>query len=172
MLKMNGHHINSPFWNLVDRNVKGFETTLFPLFKKEELETLSLEEIDERIQEAFIYDEYKWQKDNNIHVTYQGRAEGLHKVLYKCPHCLKENYMSSKGNILQCDACNKQWEYDELGQLKAKEGRTEFTHIPDWYEWERGEIRKEIEAGTYYFESPVHVGLLPKDKFIQIGKLN
>ena len=170
MLKMHGHHINSPFWNLVDRNVQGIEAHLFPLLSVEDLHTLSLEEIDEKIQQAFIYDDYKWQKDKNIHVTYEGRAEGLHKVLYKCPHCGKENYMSSKGIYLHCDACNKSWEYTELGELKATEGETEFSHIPDWYEWERDEVRKEVEAGTYHFESEVHVDLLPKDKFHPIGK--
>ena len=90
MLMMHGHHINSPFWNLTDRKVKGLEAEIRPIIKKSELQNLELDEINERIQEAFQYDEYKWQLENNIHVTYEGRAEGLHKVLYKCPHCGKE----------------------------------------------------------------------------------
>lgn len=170
MLKMHGHHINSPFWNLTDRKVKGTEAELYCLITKEELQDLSIEEIDERIQHAFIYDEYEWQKHNNIHVTYEGRAEGLHKVLYKCPHCGKEYRMNSKGIHLFCEECGKKWEYTELGELKALEGDTEFPHIPDWYEWEREEVRKEIEAGTYKFEGEVHTNMLPNCKeFIPIG---
>ena len=170
ILKMSGHHINSPFWNLTMRKVKGIEADLKCVATKEEIESMSIEEIDNIIQHEFIYDEYAWQKKNNIHVTYKGRAEGLHKVLYKCPHCHTEYKMSSKGDILRCDACNKEWRYSELGELSAVEGETEFSHIPDWYEWERDEVRKEVEAGTYYFESEVHTDILPKDKFIPIGK--
>ena len=169
MLKMHGHHINSPFWNLHDRNVQPIEAKLYPILNKEQLQEMSLEEVDQVIQDNFEYDEYKWQKENNIHVTYEGRAEGLHKVLYKCPHCGTEYRMNSKGIHLFCEHCGKKWEYTELGELKALEGETEFSHIPDWYEWERDEVRKEIEAGTYKFEGEVHIDLLPKDKFVHLG---
>ena len=169
-LMMKGHHINSPFWNLTNRKIKGIEAELKCLITKDELHELSIDEIDERIQNEFIYDEYAWQLKNKIPVTYEGRAEGLHKVLYKCPHCGKEYFMSSSGHTLKCDVCGKTWDYSIYGELKANEGETEFSHIPDWYEWERKEVKKEVEAGTYHFESPVHVDLLPKDKFIPIGK--
>ncbi len=170
ILKMHGHHINSPFWNLTVRKIKGIETELKCVATKEEIEQMSIDEINDIIQQEFIYDEYTWQKQRNIKVPFEWRAEGLHKVLYKCPNCGTEYKMSTKGTILKCNHCQKEWEYTELGELVAKEGKTEFTHIPDWYEWEREEVRKEVDAGTYYFESPVHVDLLPCDKFIPIGK--
>ena len=170
MLEMHGHHINSPFWNLHDRKVKGIEAKLYPILNQDEIASLSLSEVDEKIQEAFEYDEYSWQKEHHIHVNYEGRAEGLHKVLYKCPNCGKEYRMNSKGIYLYCEQCDKKWEYTELGELKAVEGNTEFPHIPDWYEWERDEVRKEVEAGTYRFEDEVHVDMLPNAKaFIHLG---
>lgn len=168
-LIMHGHHINSPFWNLTDRKVKPLQAEIKCIIRKEELQTLTVDEINDRIQHAFIYDEYKWQKDNNIHVTYEGRAEGLHKVLYKCPHCHTEYHMTSKGTRLMCNSCNHTWEYSELGELQAVIGETYFSHIPDWYEWERDEVRKEVEAGTYHFEGEVHTSMMPKDRFVDIG---
>ena len=51
------------------------------------------------------------------------------------------------------------------------EGETEFSHIPDWYEWERANVRKEVEAGTYD-SGPlqVHVDSLPNAKrYIRLG---
>ena len=170
-LKMHGHHINAPFWNLHNRKIKGIEAEMECLFNAEELEKASLEEVDHRIQEAYIYDDYKWQKEKGIVVKYKGRAEGLHKVLYQCPHCHTEYEMDSKDNVLFCKHCGKKWEYTTLGELKALEGETEFSHIPDWYEWERENVRKEVEAGKYYFESEVHVDALPNaEKFIHLGK--
>ncbi len=60
--------------------------------------------------------------------------------------------MYSKGTILGCGACHKQWEMSEYGELKAvqkaddeHELTTEFSHIPDWYEWEREQVRQEIK---------------------------
>lgn len=171
MLMMKGHHINSPYWNLHNRKIKGIRAELKCILTKDQLETLPLEEIDEIIQENYIYDEYKWQKDNKIRVKYKGRAEGLHKVLYQCPHCHTEYEMDSKDNILFCKHCNKKWEYSEYGELKAMEGETEFSHIPDWYEWERENVKKEVRAGKYRFESIVHVDALPNaDKFIHLGQ--
>ncbi|MBO4857743.1 MAG: hypothetical protein J5527_04455, partial [Treponema sp.] len=58
----------------------------------------------------------------------------------------------------------------ELSELKAKTGETEFTHIPDWYEWERSEVRKEVENGTYGITLKAQVDALPNaDRYIDIG---
>ena len=79
--------------------------------------------------------------------------------------------MSSKGTVLKCDACGKQWNMTELGELEAINGETEFSHIPNWYEWERSNVRREVEEGTYSTgELPVRVDSLPNAKrYIPIG---
>ncbi|MBR2790711.1 MAG: hypothetical protein IKD70_08915, partial [Eggerthellaceae bacterium] len=106
-----GHHINSPFWNLHDRGVKPTEAEFSLLFTPEDLATLPVDEINRRIVERFQYDDYAWQKEQGIRVTYEGRAEGLHKVLYQCPSCGTEFRMASKGTELFCEVCGKRWEY-------------------------------------------------------------
>jgi hypothetical protein len=80
--------------------------------------------------------------------------------------------MSSKGTQIRCDACGKSWTMTETGELSADRGVTEFSHIPDWYEWERMNVRKEVEAGTYNTgEMPVRVDSLPNaEKFIRLGE--
>lgn len=166
-----GNHIDQPFWNLRKRNIKGNTADFKLLFSKEELEKASVDEINNAIKKEFVYDEYTWQKENNIHVTAPWRAEGLDKVLYKCPACGTEYQMKSKGAILYCDHCHKEWEMSELGELKATQGVTEFSHIPSWYEWERSEVRKEVEAGTYHLECACHTDSLPNAKgYIDLGK--
>lgn len=69
--------------------------------------------------------------------------------------------MNSAGSRLWCTCCDKSWEMDEYGQLHAQSGETEFSHIPDWSNWERECVRKEIENGTYYFEDTVRIETLP-----------
>jgi len=137
----------------------------------EDVQSKSVEEIDRIIRGAMSYDEYKWQKDNNIHITEPFRAEGLHKILYQCPHCLTESQMTSDRSILTCQACGKHWEMDTLGRLTATEGETEFSHIPDWFEWQRSQVRQQLEQGTYRFEDEVDVfSLVEPWKFRPLGK--
>lgn len=172
VLICHGHHVNSPFWNLHDRGVNPTEAEFRLLFTPEELAETGADEINRRIVEAFQYDDFAWQKEKGIRTPYEGRAEGLHKVLYQCPHCGTEFRMSSKGTKLCCDSCGKSWTMSELGELSADEGDTEFSHIPDWYEWERANVRKEVEEGTYSSGVlPVTVDTLPNaKKFIRLGE--
>ena len=167
-----GHHVNSPFWNLHDRGVKPTEAEFSLLFDAETLKNTPVEEVNRRIVEAFQYDDFAWQKERGIHITYNGRAEGLHKVLYQCPACRTEFKMSSKGTVLRCNACKKSWKMTELGELKAENGKTEFSHIPDWYEWERENVRGEVASGTYSSgKLKVRVDTLPNaKKFIYLGE--
>ncbi len=166
-----GHHVNSPFWDLHDRAVKPTEAEFTQIYDAEGLKNASADEINRKIAEAFIYDDFAWQKERGIRVTYPRRAEGLHKVLYQCPACNKEFNMTSKGTILRCNACGKEWNMTELGQLQAVSGETEYSHIPDWYEWERKNVRKEVVDGTYSSgQLPVRVDSLPNAKrFIPLG---
>lgn len=169
-LIMHGHHVNSPVWNLGDRGVKPVESELTCLFTAEALAKASSEEVNRVINEAFRYDDFAWQRERGIRISYPKRAERLHKVLYQCPHCKAENQMDSAGAELFCKSCGKRWEMDELGVLHAKNGETEFSHIPDWYEWERANVRTEVEAGTYSFSATVRVMSLPNaNGYVHIG---
>ncbi len=166
-----GHHANSPFWNTKDRGLRGLEAELSLLFSAEEVQALPVEELNRRLNERFVYDDFAWIKEKGIRITAPYRAEGLHKVLYQCPACKKEYRMTSEGDRLICRACGKVWRMEEDGSLAAERGETEFSHIPDWYEWERRNVRREVEAGTYSSgELRVFVRSLPNaKKFLDLG---
>ena len=167
-----GHHVNSPFWNLHDRGVKPTEAEMNVLYTPEELQDVTVDEINEKIVAAYQYDDFAWQKERGIETPYEKRAEGLHKVLYQCPACGKEYKMTSEGDKLICTECGKTWTMSTLGELSGDNGVTEFSHIPDWYEWERKNVRAEVEAGTYSTgEMPVTVDSLPNARrFIRLGE--
>ena len=137
----------------------------------EEIKEKSVEELDALIDEAFSFDNFAWQRDNKISIDVPFRADGLHRILYKCPHCNTENKMEGKGTILTCLACGKQWEMDEYGQLSAVGAETEFSHIPDWYTWQRECVRREIEDGTYLLDTDVNIMIqVNLDGVCDIGK--
>ncbi len=125
----------------------------------EEIAKKSVEELDALIDEAFAFDNFAWQRDNKISIDAPFRADGLHRILYKCPCCNTENQMEGKGIYLTCHACGKKWEMDEYGQLKAIDAETEYSHIPDWYSWQRECVKCELESGTYLLDIDVDISI-------------
>ena len=44
--------------------------------------------------------------------------------------------------------------------MKAKDGDTEYSHIPDWYKWERECVKQEILDGTYKLDVDVDIHVM------------
>ena len=166
-----GNHLHTPFWDFRRARKVPMVLKLKLILTPEQLETMTPSEINAVLRKELWYDEYQYQKDNNILIKEAYRAEGLHKVLYQCPHCGKEFTMDSKGAELFCTACGKRWLWQEDGYLKALEGETEFDHIPDWFEWERQQVVKQVEDGTYSFSEELEVHSLPRVyRYMHLGK--
>jgi protein-arginine kinase activator protein McsA len=165
-----GHHLRQPFWNIKKRKIRT-SADMTQIVTQSEIETLSVEEINNRIKETFVYDDYQYQLDNNIKITEKFRAENLHKPLYICPHCKQEFKMTSKDNRLWCTNCNETYEMDELGRLNNINGKTIFSHIPDWFEWQREIVKKEILDDKYNVEIEVDIDMLPNSTgYYRIGR--
>ncbi len=165
-----GNHLHTPFWNWRKKRKVPLLTTMKLILSPEKIEKMSIEEINNAVKEALTYDEYKYQKENGILIKEEYRAEGLHKILYQCPNCKTEHKMSSKDSELFCTECGKRWNLQEDGSLVSLNGETEFSHIPDWFEWERSEVREQVRNGTYSFEDEVDVYSFPRCwKFVHLG---
>ena len=157
-----GNHLQSPFWNFRKPRRVPLYTTATQILTAEQIKTMSVEEINQTVKTALAYDDYRYQKENGILITEPYRAEGMHKILYQCPHCKTESQMGSKGTELFCKSCGKRWNLEEDGTLRALEGETEFSHVPDWFLWQREQVAEQIEKGEYYFEDEVDVYSLPR----------
>lgn len=127
------------------------------LFSPEDLQVLTAEELQARIEEQFAFDSFAWQKEQGVEICEPFRADYLNRLLYKCPHCLTEGQTEGRGTTLRCKHCGAAWELTPLGELEAHEGETHFSHIPDWVRWERDQVREELVAGTYGVDLPVSV---------------
>ena len=166
-----GNHLLSPFWNFRKKRKVPLHTTMTQILTKEDIERMSVDEINAVVQESLQYDDYRYQKENGILIKEKYRAEGLHRILYQCPHCKAESKMDSKGTELFCTECGKRWNLNEDGTLSAIEGETEFSHIPDWFEWERLQVRAQVESGEYSFADEVDVFSQPRtDGFVSLGR--
>ena len=104
-------------------------------------------------------------------ITYDKRAEGLHDVLYRCPECETEFSTDSEGTEIYCKKCGVRYTMNEYGRLLKNGEEWRFSHIPDWYEWQRECVKQEIDSGKYYFDGEVSIEALPNAvNFINLGK--
>ena len=163
-----GAFARDPLYNCLQKRDVTVSATVRGLLTREEIREKSVAELDAVLDGLFTFDNFAWQRDNGVKIPEPFRADGLERILYKCPHCLAEGETEGKGTTLTCRACGKRYELDELGQMRALEGETEFPHIPDWYDWERVQVRKELEDGTYLLDTPVEIGMLVDFKAIYL----
>lgn len=57
------------------------------LYSREDLKEKSVKELSDGLDKAFSFDQFRWQRENGIQITDGFRADGLERILYKCPHC-------------------------------------------------------------------------------------
>lgn len=155
-----GNFLKNPLYNELQIRRADVGATVKYLISPEEAKTLTEEEINQRIGAEFSFDNFAWQKENGVKITEPFRADGLNRVLYKCPHCMTEGRMEGKGIKLRCNECGVTYTLEEDGSLSCDNGDAKFTHIPDWYRWEREEVRGELERGEYKLDIPVDICVL------------
>ena len=166
MITTYGAFAHQPLYNNLQKRKVKISAEIECLLTSEQIEKSSFEEINEIIGEKFKFDNFKWQQENQVEISEKFRADYLHRVLYKCPHCNAEGETVGKGTTLTCNACGKVWELDKYGFMKAQNGETEFAHIPDWYNYERQAVRKELLDGTYKLDCDVDIYVLTDMKAI------
>lgn len=154
-----GAFTRQPLYNCLRKRKVKVSAHVKCLLTAQEIKEKTVRELDEILDKAFTFDHFAWQRDNRVHISEPNRADGLHRILYKCPHCGAEGKTEGKGTQLTCHSCGKVWEMDELGQMVAVDGETEFSHIPDWYAWQRREVRRQLEDGSYCLETDVDIAM-------------
>jgi 1-acyl-sn-glycerol-3-phosphate acyltransferase len=160
MITTYGSFARDPLYNNLQKRKVKVSATMECLLTPDEIRDYSIGDMDAILDRAFSFDYFKWQKDNKIRITEKFRADGLNRILYKCPHCLAEGRTEGAGTTLVCHNCGAKYEMDELGQLNSRSGDTKFSHIPDWYAWERECVRAELESGSYNMDTNVNIGML------------
>lgn len=155
-----GAFARQPLYNMLQKRNVDVSADVTCLFTKEDLKTMTVAQLDEALDAAFGFDNFAWQQENGVVIDEPYRADGLNRILYRCPHCQTEGKTVGKGATLTCQNCGKAYELTTLGALKPLDADAAFTHIPDWYAWQRRQVRKELEEGTYRLEEEVEIGIM------------
>lgn len=142
------------------------------LFSPEDLKKMSSEEIDNKINEEFHHDDYKWNKTARIKYDSKGTiCKNLQDILYKCPKCGTEFEIDAHDNVIECKHCGNKLSMDDYYDFhKESEDAKCFDTPTDWVHWERQQIIDEIRKDpNYSFSFHCRLGTVPKDHYIQKG---
>ena len=156
MIRTAGAFARDPLYNGLQVRDTDVSATVTYLLSPDDIRQKSVEELNATLKKEFDLDYFRWQKENGVVIDEPFRADGLNRVLYKCPCCGAEGQTEGKGITLTCHACDKVWTLEEDGTLSSV-GGTPFAHIPDWYAYERAEVRRELETGIYALEEDVDI---------------
>lgn len=169
-----GAFTRDPLYNNLQKRKVHVSAKVTCMATAEEVRSKTVAQLDALLDKAFGFDNFAWQQENHIIIDEAFRADGLNRILYRCPHCNSEGHTEGKGIKLICHNCGKEYELTETGHLRALAGETIFSHIPDWYDWQRQQVRKELENGTYHLEADVDIAMMVDYKALYLvgsGKL-
>ncbi len=163
MIRTCGAFARDPLYNNLQLRKVRVSARMEYLLSPEEIAAKTPEELNGLLTEKFTFDNFRWQQENQIRISEPFRADYLNRVLYKCPHCQVEGKMLGRGTRIWCENCGKTYELTEYGSLRGVDmaaGEEKFTHVPDWYGWERECVRRELLAGTYHLRVPVEICMM------------
>jgi len=171
MIRTYGAFTHDPLYNGLRQRRVPMRAEMELLFTAEDVKRLPAADLQRTLEERFTFDSFRWQQENRVRVTEDFRADGLNRVLYRCPRCQTEGKMEGKGTQLSCRSCKKVWSLTPEGFLEAENGETEYSQVADWYAWQRRCVREALEDGTYRLEVPVTVRMLVDTKAIyEVGE--
>ena len=156
----------------LDERLGETHATMSLLFSKEDIERMSVEEMDDIINEKFRRNEYAWNAEKKIKWDTKGRVcHRLEDFCFKCPKCGQEFTMKGEGDKIECSHCGNGATMDDYYQFHPYEEAVIPDSPYDWVEWERQEIIKEIRANPdFVFEDTCKIGNLDDYKLVGDNK--
>lgn len=163
-----GGYLTSPKYNLKDR-FGTVEVEFGQMFTVDELNVLTAEQIEDKVNEALYHDDYKWNKEKQYKYDIgENGAEHLEDLLFWCPRCNKQHTMQSKGNTIFCTACGNGATLQETYELVPFD---DTCVIPEtqtqWFNMQRAVIREEVQTENYTLKERVKIGMLPEYGYLK-----
>lgn len=152
IFRMEGGYFAKPAWS--PRANKGpLYGRVVSVHSKEELETMTSEEINALIYQGLYLNSYEWQRENRVIYETAARAEHMERALYICPKCNALGDLHSEGHDLFCSSCNYTVTVDEYGFYNG-DGLI-FDNLYDWDMWQRDFMFSQLDAWVAAPDTPI-----------------
>lgn len=140
---------------------------VYKLFDRQELHTLTPDEIRARASEALYYDAYADQEKCMVPYSGGDNVEGLENVVYQCPVCHEKYSITAKGNTLRCGKCGATVTADRYGFLH---GNGAPKHISDWARDIHARLEKDLSGSEVFsLKCVIHTIDKARHKFRETG---
>ena len=154
--KAEGAYLTFPKWrNKGDDRCGKINSSVKLLLSSDEVKTRTLSEIRDITSDAIRNDDELAMQ--GIEYRCDNIAEGVDKILFKCPECLAEGTITAVGHHIRC-TCGLDAELDNLYRLH----NAPFSRLNEWFEWQQSSIDPESSA----LSSKVRLGCCKEDGFM------
>lgn len=141
------------------------------LFTPEDLEQLSVEEIDARLIDRFRYNDFVWNSEHKHEYKAKdggSNAKGIDKLLYLCPRCGREFSMHVEDKDIVCECGNRIRVHDTY-ELEAigNDSMLPYSNITEWHFAHRDKVREEIQNPDFEISYECDLIELYQEKLIK-----
>ena len=170
--KISGGYLANTKHYLKQRNGRT-EVTVDRMFTPEELATLSVEQIEDRMNELLAHDDYIWNKEKQVEFKDKGdgMAYALDTLLYMCPKCGAMHKMECSGDTMRCTACGNTISIDSRFNINAVGENSVCPElVTDWTILERRKAAEEVRREGFSYSGHVRIGRLPEHRKLGLGQ--
>lgn len=157
-----GGYLTSPKYNVKDRPGR-VEVVFDKLFSPEEIQNLTSEEIEDKINKAIYHDDYKWNKEHKYkYAIGENGAEHLEDLLFWCPKCHSQHKMKGEGNKLYCTECGNGMTLTDTYEMIPLDNDCVIPSTQtEWFNMQREVIKEEVKNPDFIISEKVKLGMLP-----------
>lgn len=170
-LKMQGGHLSFPKWRLTKRKCQ-MNVTFSKVLNYEDIDSFTDDEIYNKVVESISVHEYEDQLTMKRIIKGKNIISGLENELIKCPKCGEYYTNVTENNMMKCTNCGNTVVMDKYGLLNPlTEKDVCFKNEVDWYEYQKQELKKELEDPNFKFSAKVKMtcNLAKADKMEYVG---
>ena len=138
--KAEGAYLTFPKWrNKGEDRIGKINAKVKLLLSKDEIAQKDTSEIKEITAKAIFHDDELAMQ--GVEYRSENIANGVDKILFKCPICMKEGTVTAEGNNIRCE-CGLDATLDNFYKLH----NAPFDSINKWFEWQQASIDVECES--------------------------
>lgn len=127
------------------------------VLKYEDYKDMSVEQLSEIVKENLkVFD----SESGELYKS-EERAEYLERMFFVCPKCGSVATLESKGNIIKCNHCGLEVEYNEDLSISSKDPDFKYHRLVEWYDYQKEYLRNmEIDDEVIFSDGEVELGVV------------
>ncbi len=168
MMRIDDSYLSNSCYLDEDREGR-VDCKFYKLFTPEQLQEMSEQELEDKINAELRFDDYEWNKTARVKFKHKsGLCVQLDDMCYKCPKCGEEFSMVGVDNEIYCSKCGNGAHMDDYFDFHPYEGSIIPESPSKWVVEERASVIKEIrEDDNYRFDVDTDLGILPNDHYLK-----